>query len=112
LASNVQIYKHQLNISSAHHPQTGGQTKRTHRTIEQILLVFVHKQHDNLLNYLSLDEFSYHNTTHPATKFSPFEGLYCIKPLTPANMLINITSTAAMPLVHTMHDVHTLTTEQ
>ena len=40
-----------LNISSAYHPQTDGQTERTHRAIEQILRAFVHKQHSDWLDY-------------------------------------------------------------
>jgi hypothetical protein len=31
-----------LNMSSAHHPRTYGQTERTHRTLEEMLRHFVH----------------------------------------------------------------------
>ena len=48
-----------LNMSTAYHPQTDGQTERTHRTIEQILRGFIHAQHDDWLHVLPLAEFSY-----------------------------------------------------
>jgi hypothetical protein len=46
-----------LNMSSACHPQTDGQTERTHRTNEQILRGFVHAQHHDWLHVLPLAEF-------------------------------------------------------
>ena len=49
--------KTKLNVSSAYHPQTDGQTERTHRTIEQILRGFVHAQHYDWLHALPLAEF-------------------------------------------------------
>ena len=79
--------KTKLNLSSAYHPQTDGQTERTHRTIEQILRAFVHRQHINWLNDLPLAEFSYNNTRHSSTKYSPFESLYGYSPILPISII-------------------------
>ncbi|GIL63878.1 hypothetical protein Vafri_17893, partial [Volvox africanus] len=50
-----------LNISSAYHPQTDGQTERTHRTIEQILRAYVQPMQDNWAAYLPIAEAAYNN---------------------------------------------------
>lgn len=81
--------KTRLNISSSYHHETNGQTKRTHRTIEQILRAFTHKNHDDWLNTLALAELSCNNCTHSVTKHTPlFEAVvYGHYPLIPASML-------------------------
>ena len=69
------IFKHlqtKLNISSAYHPQTDVQSERTHRTIEQFLLAFTLKHQYESLHVFPLAEFSYNNSRHASTSFSPF----------------------------------------
>jgi hypothetical protein len=100
-----------LNISSAYHPQTDGQTERTHRTIEQILRAFVHKQHSDWLDYLPLAEFSYNNSKHSSTSFSPFEALYGFSPITPPTLLNSHLSTPSNLIEH-IHDIHSFIVEQ
>ena len=38
----MQQLKTKVNLRTAYHPQTDGNTERVHRTIEQILRAFVH----------------------------------------------------------------------
>jgi hypothetical protein len=99
-----------LNMSSAYHPQTDGQTERTHRTIEQILRGFVHAQHHDWLHALPLAEFCYNNSVHSATKFSPFEALYGFNPLTPPDLLANSNTTTN--IAQRIRDIHELITEE
>ena len=93
-----------LNMSSAYHPQTDGQTERIHRTIEQILRGFVHAHHNDWLHALPLAEFCYNNSVHSSTKFPPFEALYGFNPLSPPD-LINATSTNAN-ILQRIKDIH------
>ena len=99
-----------LNMSSAYHPQTDGQTERTHRTIEQILRGFVHAQHYDWLHALPLAEFCYNNSVHSATKFSPFEALYGFNPLTPPDLIASSNTTAN--IAQRIRDIHELITEE
>ena len=100
-----------LNISSAYHPQTDGQTERTHRTIEQILRSFVQKQHSGWFDYLSLAEFSYNNSRHASTLFTPFEALYGFTPITPPTLILphDVTSTN---WIDKINDIHMFIIEQ
>jgi hypothetical protein len=100
-----------LNISSAYHPQTDGQTERTHRTIEQILRSFVQKQHSDWFDYLSLAEFSYNNSRHTSTMFTPFEALHGFTPITPPALILphNVTPTN---WIERINDIHTFILEQ
>ena len=105
--------KTRLNISSAYHPQTDGQTERTHRTIEQIVRSFIHTHHDQWLSHLSLAEFSYNNSVHSATKYSPFESLYGFSPLTPPALFnTSINPCSATDLIQKIHDIHDLISEE
>jgi hypothetical protein len=97
-------------MSSAYHPQTDGQTERTHRTIEQILRGFVHAQHHDWLHALPLAEFCYNNSVHSATKFSPFEALYGFNPLTPPDLIASSNTTAN--IAQRIRDIHELITEE
>lgn len=61
-----------LKISTARHPQTDGQTERTHRTIGQILRSMVNHRQNDWEELLPLCEFAYNDMTHGSTQNSPF----------------------------------------
>jgi hypothetical protein len=96
----------QINLSTAYHPQTDGQTERTHRTIEQILRAYVHPNHDDWATWLPLAEFAYNTATHRSIGTSPFTANYGFSPSTP--MDITFPSTAdTQPYLQRLHDIHT-----
>ncbi|KAJ0476776.1 putative nucleotidyltransferase, Ribonuclease H [Helianthus annuus] len=65
-----------LNLSTAFHPQTDGQTERTIRTLEDMLRSCVIDFGGNWDKYLPLVEFSYNNSYHTNIQMAPFEALY------------------------------------
>jgi hypothetical protein len=64
----------QLCLSSAHHPQTDGQTERTNRTLEQVLRHYVGFQQTDWDLWLSTTEFAYNNAEQESIRMTPF---YC-----------------------------------
>lgn len=96
----------QLNMSTSHHPQTDGQSERTHRTIEQILRAYVHPMHDDWSTWLPLAEFAYNNQYHRSTHASPFYANYGFNPSTPATLDIPTTHDASEYLQN-LRDIHT-----
>ncbi|GAX84238.1 hypothetical protein CEUSTIGMA_g11661.t1 [Chlamydomonas eustigma] len=77
-----------LNLSTAHHPQTDGQTEITHRTIEQILRAYVSPQHNDWATWLPLAEFAYNSHVHSSTQQTPFLANYGFHPTTPSSLLL------------------------
>ncbi|KAJ0619192.1 putative nucleotidyltransferase, Ribonuclease H [Helianthus annuus] len=65
-----------LNLSTAFHPQTDGQTERTIRTIEDMLRACVIDFGGSWSKHLPLVEFSYNNSYHSSIEMAPFEALY------------------------------------
>ncbi|KAK1421783.1 hypothetical protein QVD17_24409 [Tagetes erecta] len=65
-----------LNISTAYHPQTDGQTERTIQTLEDMLRACVIDFGGNWESHLALVEFSYNNSYHSSIDMAPFEALY------------------------------------
>ncbi|KAD3642175.1 hypothetical protein E3N88_31399 [Mikania micrantha] len=65
-----------LNLSTAYHPQTDGQTERTIQTLEDMLRACVIDFGGNWDSYLPLIEFSYNNSYHTSINMAPFEALY------------------------------------
>ena len=61
-----------LKLSTSQHPETDGQTERTHRTIGQILRSVVNHRQNNWEDVLPLCEFAYNDMTHGSTQSSPF----------------------------------------
>ncbi|GJT41807.1 putative reverse transcriptase domain-containing protein [Tanacetum coccineum] len=66
----------QLDMSTAYHPQTDGQSKKTIQTLEDM-------QHASVIDFgkawdrhLPLVEFLYNNIYHTSIKVAPFEALY------------------------------------
>ncbi|GKE91601.1 reverse transcriptase domain-containing protein, partial [Tanacetum coccineum] len=65
-----------LDMSTAYHPQTDGQSKRTIQTLEDMLRACVIDFGKGWVNHLPLVEFSYNNSYHASIKATPFEALF------------------------------------
>nr|GEZ15974.1 putative reverse transcriptase domain, ribonuclease H-like domain, aspartic peptidase domain protein [Tanacetum cinerariifolium] len=65
-----------LDMSTAYHPQTDGQSERTIQTLEDMLRACAIDFGKVWVNHLSLVEFSYNNSYHASIKAAPFEALY------------------------------------
>ncbi|GJY84065.1 putative reverse transcriptase domain-containing protein [Tanacetum coccineum] len=65
-----------LDMSTAYHPETDGQSERTIQTLEDMLRACVIDFGKGWINHLSLVEFSYNNSYHASIKAAPFEALY------------------------------------
>ncbi|GJX74536.1 putative reverse transcriptase domain-containing protein [Tanacetum coccineum] len=65
-----------LDMSTAYHPQTDGQSERTIQTLEDMLRVCVLDFGGSWDVHLLLVEFSYNNSYHSSVRCAPFEALY------------------------------------
>ncbi|GJS60469.1 putative reverse transcriptase domain-containing protein [Tanacetum coccineum] len=66
----------QLDMSTAYHPQTDGQSERTIQKLEDMLRACVIDFGKGRDRHLPLIEFSYNNSYHTSIKAAPFEALY------------------------------------
>lgn len=65
-----------LNLSTAYHPQTDGQTERTIQTLEDMLRACILEDGGSWCKHLPLIEFSYNNSYHSSNGMAPYEALY------------------------------------
>ncbi|GJZ83779.1 putative reverse transcriptase domain-containing protein [Tanacetum coccineum] len=65
-----------LDMSTAYHPQTDGQSERTIQTLEDMLRACVIDFGSSWDRHLPLVEFSYNNSYHVSIKEAPYEALY------------------------------------
>ncbi|GJZ08073.1 putative reverse transcriptase domain-containing protein [Tanacetum coccineum] len=65
-----------LDMSTAYHPQTDGQSERTIQTLEDMLRACVLDFGGSWDVHLPLVEFSYNNSYHSSVRCAPFEALY------------------------------------
>nr|GEV51105.1 putative reverse transcriptase domain-containing protein [Tanacetum cinerariifolium] len=65
-----------LDMSTAYHPQTDGQSERTIQTLEDMLRACVLDFGGSWDVHVSLVEFSYNNSYHSSVRCAPFEALY------------------------------------
>ncbi|GKB13190.1 putative reverse transcriptase domain-containing protein [Tanacetum coccineum] len=65
-----------LDMCTAYHPETDGQSERTIQTLEDMLRACVIDFGNGWEGHLPLIEFSYNNSYHASIKASPFEALY------------------------------------
>lgn len=61
-----------LKFSTAGHPETDGQTERANLTFEELIRSYCNASTDDWDEHLSAAEFSYNDTVHPGTGFTPF----------------------------------------
>jgi hypothetical protein len=86
-----------LNISTAYHPQTDGQTERMNRQLEQVLRHFVNFHHDNWDKLLPLAEFALNSHTSSTTGYSPFYLDTGMVPSTPLSLLAQVDPEQVVP---------------
>ncbi|GJW55881.1 putative reverse transcriptase domain-containing protein [Tanacetum coccineum] len=65
-----------LDMSTAYHPQTDGQSERTIQTLEDMLHDCAIDFGKGWVNHFPLVKFSYNNSYHASIKAAPFEALY------------------------------------
>nr|GEZ14942.1 putative reverse transcriptase domain-containing protein [Tanacetum cinerariifolium] len=65
-----------LDMSTAYHPETDGQSERTIQTLKDMLRACVINFEKSWDRYLPLVEFSYNNSYHTSIKAASFEALY------------------------------------
>nr|GFA77555.1 putative reverse transcriptase domain-containing protein [Tanacetum cinerariifolium] len=65
-----------LDMSTAYHPETDGQSERTIQTLKDMLRACVLDFGKGWDKHLPLVEFSYNNSYHTSIKAAPFEALY------------------------------------
>jgi len=63
-------------LSTAYHPKTDGQMKRTNQELEQYLRMYVNHRQNNWAEWLATVEFAFNNKVYMATKLSPFQINY------------------------------------
>ncbi|GJV37988.1 putative reverse transcriptase domain-containing protein [Tanacetum coccineum] len=66
----------QLDLSTAYHQETDGQSERTIQTLEDMLWACVIDFGSSWDRHSPLVEFSYNNSYHASIKAAPFEALY------------------------------------
>ena len=72
-----------LHFSTTFHPRTDGQSKRTIRTLEDILRAYVMEFKGSWDTHLALMEFANNNSYQASIEMAPFEALYGRKCRTP-----------------------------
>ena len=75
-----------LNLSTADHPQTDGQTERVNQVLEDMIRAYVSKRQSNWEDYLPILEFAYNSAKHVTTGFSPFMLMYGFQPRSPVSV--------------------------
>ncbi|GJU07738.1 putative reverse transcriptase domain-containing protein, partial [Tanacetum coccineum] len=65
-----------LDMSTAYHPQTNGQSQRTIQTLKDMMCACAIDFGKGWVNHLPLVEFSYNNSYHASIKAALFEALY------------------------------------
>lgn len=85
-----ELFKQQgayLNLNTAYHPQTDGQTEVVNRCLETFLRRFIVDQPKTWAMWISWAEYWYNTTFHASTGTTPFEVVYGHSPLVITNYL-------------------------
>jgi hypothetical protein len=69
-----------LNYSTAHHPESDGQTEHVNQCLEQYLRCMTFQEPKKWMKWLPVAEWWYNCAYHTSIKMSPFEALYEYKP--------------------------------
>jgi hypothetical protein len=97
--SVVMNYGSVLAMSSAHHPQTDGQTEILNATIEQMLRAYIAADRSSWANWLSQIAFAYNSNVHSSTGYSPNFLLFGYSPRGAAGLMIPSGDPVARPFL-------------
>ena len=103
-----------LAMSSAHHPQTDGQTERANRTLLQGLRTYTNEHHNDWDQHLPMLELAYNNTVNASTGHTPFflnHGTHPRLPATPPAPKTTAHTPAAQDFLATMQSALESTTQ-
>ena len=78
-----------LNMSTASHPESDGQTERANRVLEDMLRSFCAKFPSEWSSLLPLVEFAINNAVHASTGYTPFYVNHLRNPRVPATLSTN-----------------------
>lgn len=76
-----------LQFSTAHHPQTDGQTEVVNRSLGNLLRSLVGKENVNWCETLPQAEFSYNRSKNKTIGMTQFEAIYGRNPTSPLDLL-------------------------
>ena len=86
----TEAFTRMLNItqvfSARYHPQSNGAVERANKTIKVMLKKVVQDKEKQWDRYLPMVVFSYNETPHESTKFSPFELIFGANPRGPLDI--------------------------
>lgn len=71
---------------TAYHPESNGQLERNHRTLGEYLRHFVDSDQRDWDDFSEFYMFTFHNTPHTATSFTPFELVFGHTPILPTSI--------------------------
>ena len=76
-----------LNMSTANHPQTDGQSENANKTIEDMIRAYVSPYQDDWDEHLVSCEMAYNDSEHASHRYTPFYLVHGRHPNVPLNML-------------------------
>ena len=79
-------------MSTTFQPQIDGQTKRVNLVLYEYLRNYVNADQTDWADHISMAEFSYNNTKHSRTGYSPFMVVSRTEPLFPIDLALQGTS--------------------
>jgi hypothetical protein len=68
----MRLFGVKLNMSTAMHPQTDGQTETANRVVEQMLRHYVSYSQEDWDQYLDVIELAYNSSVHSTIGMTPF----------------------------------------
>jgi len=104
--SLFKILQVKINLSSAYHPQTDGQTERVNQILEQYLWCFINYHQEDWVDLLPVAEFAYNNTFQESIHQTPFFVNYGHHPRFDSLNLSLAKNPAAQDLVTKLLEIH------
>ena len=82
------LFGTKLNMSTANHPETDGQTENANKTIEDMVRAYVSPYQDDWDEHLTSCEFAYNDSEHASHRFTPFYLVHGRHPRVPLTMAL------------------------